>query len=107
MNTTVAHSKSSLWICLALISISVLLVLTDGKRIPGGPFVSFHAEVLPVVGCLAVLFFVARDFRAVTIARRAALSVFAFISVGVIALVIQFILSFWHEPSSRGVLFGW
>ena len=89
-----------------LILVSMLLFATDGKIVPGGPFVSIHAELIPVLCCLAVLFFIARDFRAASIARRVGLAFLGFASVGIIALVVQIVVSFWCDRFSRGVLFG-
>ena len=106
MNTTANHPKSHVRTCLTLILVSMLLFATDGKIIPGGPFVSVHAEIVPVLCCLAVLFFIARDFRAASIARRVGLSFLALVSVGIIALVVQFVVSFWCGRFSRGALFG-
>ena len=90
-----------------LILVSMLLVATDVKTVPGGPFVSIHAEILPVVSCLAVLFFVARDFRAASIGRRVGLSFLGLVSVGIIALVIRIVVSFCCDRFAREVLFGW
>ena len=107
MNTTATHTKSSLWICLALILFSMLLVATDAKRIPGGPFVSVHAEIVPVFSCITVLFFVARDFRAASIVRRVGLSFLALVSAGIILIVVEIIASFCRDRFARGALFGW
>ena len=107
MHTTEHHTKSSLWICFGLILFSMLLVATDGKKIPGGPFVSVHAEVLPAVMCLAVLYLVARDFGASSIAGRVGLLFLAIVSTGMILLVAKFIVSFYHDRFARGSLFGW
>ena len=106
MNTAASQSKSHVRICLTLILVSILLV-TDGKIVPGGPFVSVHAEIVPVMCCLAVLFYVVRDFRAASIGRRIGLSFLALGSVGVIALVIQTIVSFCQDRFARGTLVGW
>ena len=107
MNTTVTQHKSRAWICLTLILISLLLVATDVKVIPGGPFVSVHGEVFPVLCCMAVLFFVAREFRLATTARRIGLSFLALGSACIIVLVIQIIVSFCHDRFARGTLVGW
>ena len=107
MNASVNQTKSSTLICLILVLVSVLLVITDVKVIPGGPFVSFHAEIVPVVCCLAALFFIARDFRAASLARRVGLSLLGFLSVGIIALVVRIVVSFCLDRFSRGALFGW
>jgi hypothetical protein len=107
MNTTVNQSKSSAWIYLTLILVSLLLVLTDVKVVPGGPFVSVHAEIVPVLFCLAALFFIARDFRAASIGGRIGLSFLGLVSVGIIALVVQIVVSFCRDRFSRGALLGW
>jgi len=94
-------------ICLALVLVSLLLVVTDVKVVPGGPFVSVHAEIIPCLCCLAVLFFVVRDFRAASIGRRVVLSFLALVSAGIIALVSQIVISFCLDRFSRGALIGW
>jgi len=85
----------------------MFLLATDAKKIPGGPFVSVHAEILPVVCCMTVLFFVVRNFRAASIASRVGLLFSALISAGIILLVVEFIASFCRDRFARGALFGW
>ena len=107
MNTTITQPKSRVRVCLTLILVSLLLVATDVKVVPDGPFVSVHGEVFPVLCCMAVLFFVARDFRVATTACRIGLSFLALGSAGIIALVIQIVVSFCHDRFARGTLVGW
>jgi hypothetical protein len=103
MTTTANHTK----IYLGLFLLSVLMLATDSKIIPGGPFVSVHGEILPAVSCLAMLFLVVRDFRTATTARRIGLSFLAFVSVSIIFLVVFIVVSFCRERFARGALFGW
>jgi hypothetical protein len=106
MNTTVSQSKSHVKICLTLILVSLLLVLTDVKVVPGGPFLSIHAEIVPVLCCLAALLFIASDFRAASIGRRVGLSFLALVSTGIIVLVLRIVISFCLDRFSRGAIIG-
>jgi hypothetical protein len=101
------HTKSGFGGCLAFVFFSMFLLATDGRVIPGGPFVSIHAEIIPGVSCLTVLFCSARDFRAATIARRVGLSFLALFAVGIITLAVLINVSFRFEPHARGALVAW
>jgi len=99
--------KCKFWHCVALVVFSSLLLATDGKVIPGGPFVSIHAEILPVLCCLAVLFFAAQDFRTSSTIRRIGFSILALVSLGNIGLIVWFIMGFCQNRFARGDLVGW
>jgi hypothetical protein len=102
-----SHAKSSFWGCLSVILVSLFLLGTNVRITPGGPFVSVHGDIFPALSCMAVLFFITRDFRAFSNARRIGLSFITFFLFGVIALVVADIVHFSREEFARGVLFAW
>lgn len=85
----------------------MFLAATDAKTNPGGPFVSIHAELFPIVICLSVLFFLVRNFQAASTARRVGISILAMISLGTIALAVSAIVMFCRHINARGDLLGW
>ena len=101
------HAKPGYSGCLGVIGLSFLLVVSDVRVIPGGPFISIHANVLPVLSCVVMLFFAVRAFRGDCAVRRVGVVAIVLASVGIIAGVILEIVAFWREPFARGVLLGW
>jgi len=101
------HAKSGFWGCLAFVFLAMFLVATDGRISPGGPFFSVHGEIIPVGGCLVMLWLIGRDFRVASLRRRVGLSLLALASVGITALATIVNVSFWLEPHARGDLVGW
>ena len=101
------HAKSGFRGCWAFVLFSLFRLATDGRIIPGGPFVSIHAEVLPALSCAVVLLFIARDFRTASAARRVGLSFLVLASVSIIAVAAMVIVLFCREPYARGVLVAW
>jgi hypothetical protein len=99
--------KSGSWGCLAFAFFCMFLLATDGRIIPGGPFFSIHGEIIPVGGCLVILWSVGRAFRSASIVRRVGLSLLALFSAGIITLATAINVAFWFEPHARGDLVGW
>jgi len=101
------RSKTSFWGCLAVIFLSLFLIAANVRIIPGGPFVSIHADVLPVVSCLTMSVFAVQGFRASSIGRRVGLSLMVLVSAATIAFAVAEVASFCHNRFARGALFGW
>ena len=95
---------SRCWIILALCAI---LVATSGRRIPGGPFISIHSDILPVAGCAALFAFAAMSLRTSSRERRVLLFFPMLGSVALSALAVVNVISFWRDPFARGDLVGW
>ena len=101
------NSKSGYWGCRAVIFLSLFLLAMSFRIIPGGPFVSIRSDIFPAMSCLGMLFFAARGFRAASAAQRVRLSFLAFVSLGIIMLVIADVAEFCCNHFARGALFGW
>jgi hypothetical protein len=84
-----------------------VLSTTGGHVIPGGPFISIHANVIPGVACLAVIAFVWRALRTARGLIRFSAATLILGSALVAIFVIQDIMMFWLRPYARGVLFAW
>ncbi len=90
-----------------IVALSGALIATTGRLIPGGPFLSVHGDILPVVGCLALLAYGAKGFRVIDPDLRLVLAFAMLASVGMIAVVVANVLSFWKDPFARGALLAW
>jgi hypothetical protein len=101
------RTESSFVGCLAFVFFSMFLLASDGRIIPGGLFFSIHGEIIPIVSCLVMLWFIGRDFRAASVIRRIGLLFLAVFSVGIITLATVINVSFWFEPHARGDLVAW
>jgi hypothetical protein len=83
------------------------LSATVGRVVPGGPFVSIHADVVPAVTCLGVIVFVWRALRMAPVLVRVGAACVVLGSALVVILIIQDVMMFWLRPYARGVLFAW
>ncbi len=90
-----------------IVFLSGALIATRGRLIPGGPLLSVHGAILPAVGCLALLAYGARGFRAIDPDLRLVLAFAMLASAGMIAVVVANVLSFWKDPFARGALLAW
>ena len=99
--------KPSFGILLAVIFLSALSYSTRGWMVPGGPFVSIHAEALPILSCLTVMVVAVRKLRHFSIVGRIGLYVIAMAAAGIAGVMLAGIVSFWREYYPRGEIFGW
>jgi hypothetical protein len=99
------------WLTLGALSVVVLmsgaLSGTVGRVVPGGPFVSIHADVIPAVTCLGVIVFVWRALRRAPVLVRFGAACVVLGSALVVILIIQDVMMFWLRPYARGVLVAW
>ena len=93
--------------CWLIVVLSRVLVATTGRIIPGGPFVSVHGDILPVLGCVALLALGAMGSRAVSPKRRMGFRLAMLASLGLIGLVVASLASFWRDPFARGPFLQW
>jgi hypothetical protein len=91
----------------AIILLSLLLYATRVWVVPGGPFISVHAEVLPVLGCLTLMIVAVRTFRQYSRIRRIGVFLMAVAAAGLGGFVIANIISFWRDYYLRGAIVGW
>ena len=84
-----------------------LLWTTGGHVIPGGPFISIHANVIPVVICLSVIGLAWRALRTARGVRCLCVACLILGSASVIILVVEDVMMFWLQPYARGVLLAW
>ena len=97
----------SLWSGWAVILMSLLCLATSVRIVPGGPFVSIHADIFPAISCIVVLVACTRVFQASSIGRKIGLLFTGLGSVGVISLVVMDIVAFCQNRFARGVVVGW
>ena len=94
-------------IYLAVVILSALLSLTRTWIVPGGPFVSIHAEFLPVVACASVMALAVRRLLEYSVGQCVALFLIACAAAGIIGFIIENMISFWRNPFARGAMLGW
>ena len=97
----------SLWSGWAVILMSLLCLATTVRIIPGGPFISAHADILPAISCIVVLVSCVRVVQISSVGRRIGLLFAGLGSVGVILLVVTDIVTFWQNRFARGGMLGW
>lgn len=84
--------------------VAAVLSLTVGRMVPGGPFISIHADVVPVLACAAVFHLAWRSLRPSPVGRRIALACILLVSVAIIFFKVSDVVSFWFRPYARGTL---
>jgi hypothetical protein len=92
---------------IATVIFSAFLTTTGGKIVPGGPFVSLHADAAPAVMSVALVAVAWRSLRHGPLWRRLTVAVFALCAVTVLLLVLDTVISFWLRPYARGALVSW
>jgi hypothetical protein len=100
------RTKPRLCVCVALVILSGFICATKVGMLPG-PFISFGADILPVISGIIALMVAVLEFAGSSIGRRIGLSLVAFASIAVIGLVILDVVSYWSEHHARGALVGW
>jgi hypothetical protein len=99
---------STLMIRAAIVFASAMLVIAGGGRvIPGGPFISIHADVIPGAACC---FVIAKQFRFLRrfSAERQAFSVLLILAAAAILFyVVADVVGFAMRPYARGDLIRW
>lgn len=90
-----------------MVVVAAGLSLHVGRMIPGGPFISIHADVIPVVVCTVSFHLAWRSLRASGTRRRIALAFVIIASVAIFILKLEEVVSFWVRPYARGVLIEW
>ena len=103
----ISHERVRLVTFWIIVAFSGILVATTARIIPGGPFISVHTDILPSLGCLALLVIGGMGLRRVSPQRRFILSCAMAVSFALIGVVIANVVAFWREPFARGVLLGW
>jgi hypothetical protein len=103
----VALSHEAPVVCMVVgIAISSLLLGTARRIIPGGPFLSVHADLIPIGINLAVLTLGVISFRKAPVEVKVLLVVLLFALTWILASTAEDILSFWFCPYARGDLLG-
>ncbi|HEY2588366.1 MAG TPA: hypothetical protein VGI81_21680 [Tepidisphaeraceae bacterium] len=93
-----------LWPIPALLIPAAILSISAVRMIPGGPFISIHANVVPCVLCVLAIYLTVRAMKNV---RHRAGPVLALIMAGgIICFVVADVIAFWLHPSARGILVG-
>ena len=95
---------SKLWLILA---VSAILVATTVRVIPGGPFLSIHGDILPILSCVALFVIASIALPRSSVPRRMLLISAMLGSLGLTGLIVAKVVSFWREPFARGELVGW
>jgi hypothetical protein len=95
-----------LWVCAAQIALSVFILVTNSRTLPG-PFISISTDIFPALSSLIMFAVVSRAFWRSPAAERVGLSLVAFASVAVIALVVLDVQPFWSGPFGHAKLVGW
>jgi hypothetical protein len=95
-----------LWVCATQIALSAFLLVTSSRTEPG-PFLSISADLFPAIGSLIMFAVVTRTFRRSPASERVGLSLVAFASVVIIALVVIDVQPFWSGPFVRERMIGW
>jgi hypothetical protein len=99
------------WPIIAALSVVALMAgalsTTGGHLIPGGPFISIHANVIPAVACLAVIVSIWPALRTARPILRFCAAGLILASALVVIFVAQDIMMFWLRPYARGALFAW
>jgi len=101
------RTTPSLWLCLAVLLLSGFLLASIVRTIPGGPFISIHGDILPVMASIVTLVSVVSGIRTVSIVRRGTLFFFGIASIAIFVIVVIDITTFWRDRYARGALFGW
>jgi hypothetical protein len=91
----------------AVVVFSAFLTRTGGKIVPGGPFISLHADVAPAVLSIAVAAFGWRSLRHGPPWRRFVLALLVLSAVAILFLVLDTVILFWLRPYARGDLVSW
>jgi hypothetical protein len=89
---------------MVVLLVAAVLSVTVGRMVPGGPFISIHADVVPVLACAAAFHFAWRSLGASPVRRRIALACVLLISVAIIFFKVSDVFSFWIRPHARGAL---
>jgi hypothetical protein len=82
------------------------LAIIDEKTTSGGPFISIHGEVVPVLIWLVMTTMGARCLFAGKPSRRLVVAIFLAISTLIALGAVMFVVSYWQSPYSRGALIG-
>jgi hypothetical protein len=90
-----------------IVGLSAALITTGGHVIPGGPFVSIHANVIPAVACLGVIVVVWRALRLARGILRCCVVCVVLAAAVIVIFAIDDVMSFWLRPYARGVLLAW
>jgi hypothetical protein len=92
---------------IVLLGLAAFLSVTVARLVPGGPFISIHADIVPLVASIVAFHLAWRSLRSSGIARRVALLCILLGCVAILFFTIADVVSFWSRPYARGVLIGW
>ena len=98
--------KSVVWLVCLCLGTLVLRVPFIQKTNPGGPFVSFFGDVVPILASLVLTVAVALWLRRMTSRERLISLVLLIVPAVVIAVVVTDVLGFWFWPNARGEFLG-
>jgi hypothetical protein len=105
-----ARCDPAIWPSVRAFGVAVIvqaaLAATDVKFTPGGPFISIHAEVIPVLICLVILTLGTRALFSGKPMRRVAVAAIMVISSLIALGAVRNVVSYWQAPRSRGALVG-
>lgn len=87
--------------------VSACLTLMGGKSIPGGPFISLHADAAPALMSVGLVAASWRSLRHGPLWRRLTVAVIVLCAVAVFFLVLAAVGSFWLDPYARGTMVSW
>jgi hypothetical protein len=90
-----------LWLIPALLFPAAILSISAVRTIPGGPFISIHADVLPCVMCIVGIYLAARAMK--NVRRRVGLILSLIMAGAIICVVVLDVIAFWLQPFARGV----
>lgn len=92
---------------IGMLFFTAFLATSGIKVVPGGPFISLHADVAPAVLSVAFVAVAWRSLRHGPLLRRLTVALLTLCAVMVLILVLDSVISFWLRPHARGVLVGW
>jgi hypothetical protein len=87
-----------------VLTVAAVLSISVGRMIPRGPFISIHADVVPVLVSTAAFHFAWRSLRPSPVGRRIALACILLVSVAIIFFNVSDVVLFWFRPHARGTL---
>jgi len=77
------------------------------KMRPGGPYLSLTGEIIPFCLFIFSIMLIIRDYKIRTIPIK----LFSILVIGFwtfyVGKIVLDAISFWNDPYSRGILFGW
>ena len=89
------------------VAIATVLLATSSRIIPGGPFISTSANIVPAMSCMVLMISSAQRARTASPGSRLSSVCLFLFAIGVVLLVAWDITSFRSIQGARGQLIGW